>query len=82
MQTALDRRGRLARLIDLARAYRGWSRLEIAKALDRDPGKLLPDSGNPKLDLVVGLAEALDWPVGDVAEDLGVITPSDVPDLD
>ena len=82
MQTALDRRGRLARLIDLARAYRGWSRLEIAKALDRDPGKLLPDSGNPKLDLVVGLAEALDWPVGDVAEDLGVVAPSDVPDLD
>ena len=82
MQTALDRRGRLARLIDLARAYRGWSRLEIAKALDRDPGKLLPDSGNPKLDLVVGLAEALDWPVGDVAEDLGVSLPSEVPELD
>ena len=72
METALDRRGRLARLIDLARAYRGWSRLEIARALDRDPGKLLPESGNPKLDLVVGLAEALDWPIGDVAEDLGV----------
>jgi hypothetical protein len=78
MRTADDRRGRLARLIDLARAYRGWSRLEIARKLDRDPGKLLPDSGNPKLDLVVGLAEALDWPVGDVAEDLG-LDPVSVP---
>ena len=28
----------------------------------------MPESGNPKLDLVVGLAEALDWDVGDVAE--------------
>jgi len=72
MRTTDDRRGRLARLIDLARAYRGWSRLEIARKLDRDPGKLLPDSGNPKLDLVVSLAEALDWPVGEVAEDLGL----------
>jgi len=29
---------------------------------------VVPESGNPKLDLVVGLAEALDWDVGDVAE--------------
>ncbi|MGA1266196.1 MAG: hypothetical protein ACO32J_03325 [Phycisphaerales bacterium] len=71
MRTVDDRRQRLARLIDLARVYRGWTRTEIAKALDRDAGKLLPDSGNPKLDLVVGLADALDWTIGDVAEDLG-----------
>ena len=82
MRTADDRRGRLARLIDLARAYRGWSRLEIARKLDRDPGKLLPDSGNPKLDLVVGLADALDWSIGDVAEDLGVDPVDAPPDLD
>ena len=82
MRTADDRRVRLARLIDLARAYRGWSRLEIARKLDRDPGKLLPDSGNPKLDLVVGLADALDWPIGDVAEDLGIDPVETPPDLD
>jgi len=82
MRTADDRRGRLARLIDLARAYRGWSRLEIARKLDRDPGKLLPDSGNPKLDLVVGLADALDWSIGDVAEDLGVDPVDAPPDID
>jgi tetratricopeptide (TPR) repeat protein len=28
----------------------------------------VPESGNPKLDLLVGLAKALDWHVGDVAE--------------
>jgi len=82
MQTKDDRRERLARLIDLARAYRGWTRLEIAKKLDRDPGKLLPESGNPKLDLVASLADALDWPIGDVAEDLGTTSIEDVPKQD
>jgi hypothetical protein len=82
MHTVDDRRERLARLIDLARAYRGWTRVEVARALDRDPGKLLPDSGNPKLDLVVGLAEALDWSIGDVAEDLGASPIDDAPQMD
>lgn len=36
--------------------------------LGRDASKVVPESGNPKLDLVVALAEALDWTVGDVAE--------------
>lgn len=72
MQTVDDRRGRLARLIDLAQTYRGWTRNEVARALGRDSGKLLPESGNPKLDLVVSLAQVLDWPVGTVAEDLGL----------
>ena len=39
----------------------------MAESLGRDISKIVPDSGNPKLDLVVALAEALDWQVGDVA---------------
>lgn len=61
-------REKLSRFVDLARVYRGWTRSELSKALGRDPTKLVPESGNPKLDLLVGLADALDWHVGDVAE--------------
>lgn len=61
-------RRRLNRFVDLARVYRGWSRTELSRVLGRDPSKLVPESGNPKLDLIVGLADALDWNVGDVAE--------------
>ena len=39
----------------------------MAESLGRDISKVVPESGNPKLDLVVALAEALDWQVGDVA---------------
>ncbi|MDG2054330.1 MAG: hypothetical protein P8J86_06450 [Phycisphaerales bacterium] len=62
------RKHRLERLLDLAQAYKGWTRKELAKALGRDPANLVPASGNPKLDYVVDLAEVLDWPIGDVAE--------------
>ncbi len=62
------RRDRLTQFVDLARIYRRWTRIQTAQALGREPSKVVPESGNPKLDLVVGLAEALDWDVGDVAE--------------
>ena len=62
------RRDRLSQFVDLARIYRRWTRVQTAQALGREPSKVVPESGNPKLDLVVGLAEALDWDVGDVAE--------------
>lgn len=68
MHEEADRRDRLHRLIDFARLYRGWSRAQLAKSLDRDSTKLYPDTGNPKLDLLVALAGVLDWPVSDVAE--------------
>ena len=64
----LQQRQRLHRFVDLARVYRGWSRTELSRVLGRDPSKLIPESGNPKLDLIVGLADALDWNIGDVAE--------------
>ncbi|RPG17589.1 MAG: hypothetical protein CBB69_007045 [Phycisphaera sp. TMED9] len=68
MQKSDSQRSKLSRFVDLARVYRGWSRTELSRVLGRDPSKIIPESGNPKLDLLVGLAEALDWTIGDVAE--------------
>jgi len=62
------RRDRLVHVLDLARMYRGWTKQEIAQALGREPSKVVPESGNPKLDLVVGLARLLEWSIGEVAE--------------
>lgn len=61
---------RLEELIALAQAYRGWSLKDVAQSLGRDPHKLVPESGIPKLDLVIRLAELLDWSVDQVARDL------------
>lgn len=61
-----DRRERLERLLEIACAAQGWSKRRLAQALGRDPTKLIPESGNPKLDFVVALAELLGMPVGDV----------------
>ena len=68
MTDTSTRRARLQKLLDLAMIYRGWTRKELAAALGRDPTKLIPSSGNPKLDLLVELADVLEWPVGDVTE--------------
>lgn len=62
------RRERLHRLIDFARVYRGWKRTEVAAALNRDSTKLYPSTDNPKLDMLVALADVLDWSVNDVVE--------------
>lgn len=70
MVAADSRRERLHRLLDLARVARGWSRAELARALGRDPTKLYSDSGNPKLDFVVALAETLEWPIDEVVDAL------------
>lgn len=56
------------RLLDLASAYKGLNRRQLAEALGRDQTRLFPPSGNPKLDYLIRLAGVLDWPVGDVAE--------------
>lgn len=60
-------RDRLRRLVDLARVYRRWSRQQVAEALGREASKVVPESGNPKLDLVMALSEAMDWEPGHVA---------------
>ncbi len=66
----IARKRRLEQLLELAGVYRGWTRKQLAAALDRDATKVVPESGNPKLDLVVALSELLDWPVGDVVNAL------------
>ena len=66
MSNAIERRRRLAQVLDLAQNYRGWTRKELARRLGRDPTKLIPGSGIPKLDLVVKLAQVLDWKIDDV----------------
>ncbi len=56
------------RLLELAGAYKGMSRRELAQVLGRDASKLVLASGNPKLDYVIKLAELLDWNVEDVVD--------------
>jgi hypothetical protein len=68
MNTNDHRRQNLDQLIELAGTYKGLSRKKLAEWLGRDPTKLSPETGNPKLDYLVRLAEVLDWSVGDVAE--------------
>jgi len=76
MNQTAERRHRLHSLLDLARASRGWSRAQLARALGRDPTKVYPESGNPKSDFVMRLAEVLEWPVGEVLETIWGDAPS------
>lgn len=61
-------RDRLRRMVDLARVYRRWTRQQVAEALGREASKVVPESGNPKLDLLMAIAHALDWEPGYVAQ--------------
>ena len=70
MDTRQRRCDRLEQLLNLAQVYRGITRAQLAGRLGRHPTKLVPDSGIPKLDMVVQLSAALDWPVGDVVTSL------------
>ncbi|MBT6269779.1 MAG: hypothetical protein HOI88_05460 [Phycisphaerae bacterium] len=63
-----NRRERLEKALDLAQAYRGWSRKELATELGRDATKLIPESGNPKFDMILRLAEVLDWTLDEVSD--------------
>ena len=67
MDVRTVRRKRLEQLLELAQAYQGCSRKELARILGRDRTKLVPTSGGPKLDMVIDLCRVLEWPVGDVA---------------
>ena len=61
------RKKRLEQLLEIAQRYKGCSRKQLASTVGRDPTRLVPKTGIPKLDLVVELAGVLDWPVGEVA---------------
>lgn len=82
MDVRTVRRKRLEQLLELAQAYQGCSRKELARILGRDRTKLVPASGVPKLDMVIDLCRVLDWPVGDVAGFLwpGSALPRHAPD--
>ncbi|MHC4209624.1 MAG: hypothetical protein ACYTE6_13170 [Planctomycetota bacterium] len=67
MDVRTKRKKRLEQLLELAQAYKGCSRKELARILGRDRTKLVPASGVPKLDLVIDLCRVLDWSIGDVA---------------
>jgi len=53
---------RLELLLDKAVAYTGLTKRQLGEMLGRDPGRIVPESGLPKIDLVVRLADLLDWP--------------------
>jgi tetratricopeptide (TPR) repeat protein len=87
MDPSSERRSSLVELLELAQIYRAWNRKELARALGRDASKLVPSSGVPKVDLVVGLARVLEWSLGDVVRvlrfddpDLGGEEVVEVPD--
>lgn len=69
----------LAQFVKLAQDYKGWSRSQLARVLGRDATKIVPQSGNPKLDLVTNLARVLEWSIGDVAEMLAGATEDAIP---
>jgi hypothetical protein len=56
--------------LSLARTYRNWSGRELAEEMGRDPHNVVPSSGVPRPDLVLRLAEALEWTPQDVIEEL------------
>lgn len=76
-EVASLRRRRIDQMVRVARSYRGWSSGELSVALGRDRSRLATPSGNPKLDLVARLADALDWEIGYVAESVWEVAPED-----
>ncbi|MHC4416332.1 MAG: hypothetical protein ACYS0G_13735, partial [Planctomycetota bacterium] len=66
MHATTLRKRRLKQLLALAQAYKECTRKDLARALGRDPTKLVPGRGIPKLDVVVKLADVIEWSVGDV----------------
>ena len=62
--TSSARRERFRQLCDLARSYRGINQDQLAQWLGRHADRLIPDNANPKMDYLLAMSRALDWPVG------------------
>jgi hypothetical protein len=60
MLTDEARKERIGRMMALAKVYRGWTGTQLATALGREPSRAVPLTGNPKLDLIERLADALE----------------------
>ena len=63
-------RNRLRSLVEFAQLYRGWTGREAAAFLRRDVHNVVPGSGVPKVDLLLRLARALDWPASVVLDEV------------
>ena len=65
------RRRRLVSVVELARIYGALGVKELADAIGRDKTRIIPPTGNPKLDMIDSLAGLLEWTIADVVEVLG-----------
>ena len=61
---------RLCGVVELARIYADLGVKELADAVGRDKTRIIPPTGNPKLDMVGALAGILEWTVRDVVNAL------------
>ena len=57
-------------MVELARIYADFGVKELADAVGRDKTRVIPPTGNPKLDMVGALAGILEWTVKDVVNAL------------
>lgn len=64
------KRRRLSGVVELARIYADFGVKELADAVGRDKTRVIPPTGNPKLDMVGALAGILEWTVKDVVNAL------------
>ena len=64
------KRRRLSGVVELARIYADFGVKQLADAVGRDKTRIIPPTGNPKLDMVGALAGLLEWTVKDVVNAL------------
>ncbi len=76
MESTLRRR-RLVSMVELARIYGDLGVKELADAVGRDKTRIIPPTGNPKMDMVGSLAGLLEWTVTDVVNALQGTTHSE-----
>ena len=67
---SIRKRRRLSGVVELARIYADLGVKELADAVGRDKTRVIPPTGNPKLDMVDALAGVLEWTVKDVVNAL------------